>query len=94
MGRYTLILLVLIALAVAWWSRRMRSRLSNEEREELERLRRAQRRQAGLPSKAEGAVMIPCAHCGTYFKESEALWREDKAYCSKACRDAHGASYR
>jgi uncharacterized protein len=30
--------------------------------------------------------MVPCAHCGVHVPQSQALFREDKAYCSEAHR--------
>lgn len=32
--------------------------------------------------------MVPCSHCGVHIPLSQALFREDKAYCSEAHRTA------
>lgn len=88
MGRFTLIILVLLVFVVIWFNKRMRGSLDNEERRELERLRRKERRAEGKHEIARGEAMLRCDHCGTYFPASKARRHLDKTYCSKRCLDA------
>lgn len=32
--------------------------------------------------------MVRCSHCGVHLPRGEALWRDERAYCSAAHRDA------
>ncbi len=35
-----------------------------------------------------GELIVPCTHCGVFLPASDALREEDRAYCSRAHRDA------
>ncbi len=39
-------------------------------------------------SPSPGTNMVRCAHCGIHIPETEALFRDDRPYCSDAHREA------
>ena len=34
------------------------------------------------PEPGEGERMVRCLHCGVHVPEREAIWREERAFCS------------
>ena len=39
------------------------------------------------PTEKEGEIMVECARCGTFVSADEAIIKEGRYYCSKACAE-------
>jgi uncharacterized protein len=43
---------------------------------------------AGSAAPARSGKMVPCAHCGMFIPETDAIHRRGRHYCSEEHRDA------
>ena len=39
------------------------------------------------PTEKDGEIMVECTQCGTFVSADEAIIKEGRYYCSKACAD-------
>ena len=49
---------------------------------------------AGEPSEPSREAMVACEHCGVNLPQGDALFADERWYCSDAHRDAHSSAPR
>jgi len=49
---------------------------------------------AGEPSEPPREAMVACEHCGVNLPQGDALFSDERWYCSDAHRDAHSGAPR
>ncbi len=92
-------LLVWVALiALVWLAFRLiaisQRRSERSARDAPSGADRAGATRRGKSREVPGESIVPCAHCGLYLPESDALRDDGNTYCSRAHRDAHRQAVR
>ena len=78
--------IILIAIALVFFSRKKKEREREAMEEELEKMRRqlAESRRAAADS-ASPEEMVRCERCGAFFPKNEGVVKGGRLYCSKEC---------
>ena len=75
--------IIIIVVALVYFSRQKQRREKEQMEEELREMRRRlEERNRDVASSGE---MAQCPHCGTFFPKNEGVVKNGKLYCSKKC---------
>lgn len=88
-------LLVLLVVGVGLWLLSARLRAGSKDSRDAEGAQSGHRPAgAGRPSAKAASQMVTCSHCGLHLPADEAVYADERAYCSAAHLQAGPAKSR
>lgn len=88
MGKF-LFWFVALSLAIAWWRGKLGKRALDKSTRQAKSPGIHSSADASHANSTQPETMLCCAHCGVHFPQSDAVYAQEKVFCSVAHCAAH-----